>query len=408
MSSFSRQLASLSSAIDDLHAETSSSPSHFLAALTTLHLITRNLILHPDEAKYRSLNLSSRALHPRIGRWPAAVAYLRVIGFTTTTADAAAAPVDADHRMRIESVDPRLLDIALQLLGGSLEDAKKAAEAAATIAEGEQSGGKAELPNAPRDEEMKASEQELQDRQLSERLQREEDAKPFISRPSSARAQPTAADDDGDLLPPPPSPPASSMETDADLRPDLQPTYNISDVKRFLTQLRSETTTAVTASTPSLSPPPPDPSLAAQLQWAINDAYLASLSLLSKITHNLLTHPSETRYRHLSLTNDTVQRRVGVYPAALSFLEWIGFRREGAGGEGEGMTMEGEGDRMRWERALSVLQRLMEESKPSEEEAEQRRLGPVERELRVMDYNPAFLNGQRTQHRTCTPCALSL
>ena len=356
MSSYTRQLLAFADVLQRLHNQTST-PADYTATLTTLSTITRNLLTHPLPPRYTTLNLALPALQQKLARYPAAVEWLRLVGFERDVVDA----VEAEEAGRLVvrgEVDRKVVDVAVQVIEGGLEEAKRDEEKAAVK----------QSADAGADVEMRST-QEDEDRKLSERLQREENNR--NKRPSKA-ADASPADDSEH----------GERESDADLRVKLQADYNISDVKRALSALKQQIqSTLSTSSSSSLPSSPPSDSD----NYATSDAYLASLTLLHKITTNLRT--GDDKYRTLKLSNPTLATKLAAYPAALDYLRFLGFE------EKEERTMRVERvDGVRVDRAAVILQRVIEAETPTEEEKEHRALGAVDRELRVMEYEPAMLN----------------
>ena len=363
MSAYTKQLLALADVLTRLHTQ-SASPADYTATLTTLSTITRNLLTTPLPPRYTTLNLTLPALQHKLARYPAAVEWLRLVGFEREAADVVeeeAVVVGSKLVLRGE-VDRTVVEVAVQVIEGGLEEARRDEEKAA-VKQPETS------TPAIDDVEMRTT-QEEDDRKLSERLQREEDSR--NKRPSSSgKSAAVEQADDGE------------WESDADLRVKLQADYNISDVKRALSALKQQIHSAVSSSShSSLSSTTPS---ADSDNYAASDAYLATLSLLHKITTNLRT--GEDKYRTLKLSNATLNSRLAVYPAAVDYLRFLGFEER----EERTMTVDCV-DGVRVDRAAAILQRVIEAETPSEDEREHRTLGPVDRELRVMDYEPAMLN----------------
>ena len=359
MSAYTTQLLAFADVLARLHSQTGTA-ADYTASLTTLSTITHNLLTHPLPPRYTILNLALATLQQRLVRHPAAIDWLRLVGFER-------GEDDGGGRLLLRGeVDRKVVEIAVQVIEGGLEEARRDEEKAAGVKQ-QLTGSSGETAA---DVEMRSTlTQEDEDRQLSERLQREENSR--NKQPSNKAAD--TADDEWD----------GQRESDAELRVQLQADYNISDVRRALGALKQQIQSALaSASSSSLSSPPSESD-----GYAASDAYLASLSLLHKITANLRTGCD--KYRTLKLTNATVAAKLAVYPAALDYLRFLGFDEQ----RDERTTMRLERvDAVRVERAAVILQRVIEAETPSDEEKEHRTLGPVERELRVMEYEPAMLN----------------
>lgn len=79
--------------------------------LRTLRIITRNLLDHPEDARYRSLRVSNPALNTNVFQRDSAVKYLELIGFREE--------VDADgqpFRSCTDQINRDLLERALSII----------------------------------------------------------------------------------------------------------------------------------------------------------------------------------------------------------------------------------------------------------------------------------------------------
>ena len=366
MSAYTKQLLAFADVLTRLHTQIAT-PADYTATLTTLHTITRNLLTLPLPPRYTTLNLALPALQHKLARHGAAVEWLRLVGFEREAADGI---LGESGKMVVRGeVDRKAVEVAVQVIEGGLEEAKRDEEKA-TVKQPQSSSADSE------DVEMRPT-QEDEDRKLSERLQREEDSR-NNRRPSKSADTATAEEVEE----------SGERESEADLRVQLQADYNISDVKRALSALKQQIHSALSSSSSSSSSSPSTSSSSAPSDtdnYAASDAYLASLTLLHKITTNLRT--AEDKYRTLKLSNATLATKLAAFPAALDYLHFLGFE------EREERTMRVERvDGVRVDRAAVILQRVIEAETPSEEEREHRSLGPVDRELRVMEYEPAMLN----------------
>ena len=308
MSAYTKQLLAFADVLTRLHSQTTT-PADYTATLTTLSTITRNLLTHPLPPRYTTLNLTLPALQQKLARYPAAIEWLRLVGFEREAAEGAEAE---GGRMLVRGeVDRKVVDVAVQVIEGGLEEAKRDEEKA-TVKQPQPSRADGE------DVEMRSS-QEEEDRKLSEQLQREENShNNRTTKTKNAADTASESAEDGE------------WESDADLRVKLQADYNISDVKRALSALKQQIQSALSSfssSPPSLSSPSSSSPDTDSDNHAASDAYLASLSLLHKITTNLRT--GEDKYRTLKLTNATLATKLAAYPAALDYVRFLGFEESG-------------------------------------------------------------------------------
>lgn len=380
MSAYTKQLLKFADVLTRLHTQTTT-PADYTTTLTTLSTITHNLATTPLQPRYTTLNLNLPILQRRLVRYPAALEWLRLIGFEQD--DGEATGVEGGERMVLRGeLDKKVVEVAVQVIEGGLEEAKLDEEKAA--------GTQQQPPSRDRansgDVDIRSS-QEEEDRKLGERLQREEN-----SRNNRTTKAPAAAAE----------PVEEQRETDADMRVNLQADYNISDVKRALSALKQQIQSALSnssssssSSSASLSSSSSSLPIIDSHNHAASDAYLASLNLLHKLTTNLLPtnqqQPPHDKYRTLKLSNPTLHSKLACYPAALDYLRFLGFEERSEEGE-EGVMRVERVDGVRVERAAAILQRVIQAETPSDEEREHRMLGAVDRELRVMEYEPAVLN----------------
>ena len=374
MSAYTKQLLAFADVLTRLQSQTES-PADYTATLTTLCTITRNLLTHPLPPRYASLNLALPALQRKLARYSAAVEWLRLLGFQrdaeagnghadTDWGDSSSSSGSSGSRLVVRAeVDRKGVEVAVQVIEGGLEEARRDEEKAAVKQPPQRSEA------ASDDVEMRSM-QEEEDRRLSEQLQRDEDSRNSSRKTSGQAGTGSAGSSRG----------SSEQESDADLRVNLQADYNISDVKRSLTSLQQQIAAAVTSSASSAPP-----GLSSD-EHAASNAYLASLTLLHKLTTNLRT--GEEKYRLLKLSNATLASKLAAYPAALDYLRFLGFEESAERDTLEAQRVDG----VRVERAAAILHRVIEAETPSAEEQAHRSLGPVDNEVRVMEYEAAVLN----------------
>ena len=193
------------------------------------------------------------------------------------------------------------------------------------------------------------------------------------------------------------------------MKPDLEPSYNIAEVRLALKQLYSEVE--------ALQPPPqPDevtgtitPFARSMHNLSIRDAYCSVLDTLIKITQNLLKTPVNPQHLRINLGNPVVRKKFAGFKGAVELLKFCGFRESTAMDEGDAFAapvsptsapLSPSSDASSYlvlpesalpdsvfkiTRALSILSKQRADSAPTQLEMDRRALGPIQRELRVWD-----------------------
>lgn len=349
MASFNQKLMRVMNAIENLQSDCGDTSS-YVEALKTLIKISTNL-QQSDDQKFRTLNTSAAALRSKLTKYVAGQDILKAIGFTARPDD------DARWELTSQNEDKDFIETAVSLLQRALKQQSQPSTTSSTPP--------ITSPVSP---------QEQADREYSLQLQRQDDQSSSSSSSSSnITANPTAMQiDDQEIT-------TINVEQEKDLRADLNPTYNISEVRRALTALRQQINA--------------DPhQMVDSNEFTRRLFYVSCLTILSKITANLLKPDKESKYRTLNLRNDSLSKHIAAYEGATEYLSFLGFIRC-RDATSDTMTLDAsDEDSQRITRALSVLNRVLTEVQPSEEEREQHAMGPVEREPRLMRFEQALLN----------------
>jgi len=339
----------------------------YCSVLSTLHKISNNMLRTPPNPSHLTLNLNSPAVQRRFGRYSGALKLLSWMGLEEEGSDGQAVHTMQMKLERLEKMRVRI-------------------ERAAVIID------RVKEEHSP----PKAEEDMVMDSDVTMN-----DAAVAPSSVFLANAEDGASGTIGSSSV---SPPAVS---DEEMKPDLQPTYNIAEVRSALNQLMQEvdaTLPPVTISQPastalpsSATPSTPTPLDLYLRSLNVRESFCEVLGPLIKVTQNLLRTPLNPAHLRINLANSTVERKFGRYAGAVAYLKFLGFKetRQDNGAEAESaatlsklLSIDEElirSEQIKLNRALSIIAKLREEATPTVEEVEQRKLGPVDREMRVFD-----------------------
>jgi len=399
----------------EVPAEDEALRSAYCAVLTTLSRVGGNLLKQPANPLHLQLNLRSAAVLTKFGQYNGARALLRFMGFEeklSAEAHSMAVPMEQlpQLRVRIERAVVILARVKQehepQPAGGQehgMADVAVAADpaTASPAAAASAKGGAAAMEDTP----------------------------VAVVAPSSMFLA-NAEDEGGGSQAGSPSPPP-----DEEMKPDLNPSYNIAEVRAAIKTLFAEVeasfAAAATAAAPSASSSAAAPRLspfeARMRRFEVREAFVSVADTLAKVTANVLKTPPNPAHLRINLANAAVQKKFARFAGARDYLRFLGFKETNSSPPQSASSVTEDAaavavaapdtpsaaaadaaassqwlvlseadlvDPVKLQRALSILQQQRAEACLSSEEELQRSLGPIDRGLRVFDVNNAVVTRQ--------------
>lgn len=406
----------------DEQAETALKSS-YAAMLGTLSKVAGNLLKTPPNPAHLALNLRSAAVLTKFAAHNGARALLRFLGFEERlSAEAHSMVVPLENLVQLRTRIERALTVIGKVREENTpppaEDADMADAIAASLASSSSSAAAATaVAPSSRAAVSSSSSVAAASAVASSAASMEDDDAPLVAAPASVfLANSDDADGSDAVGSPSPSPP------DEEMRANLNPAYDVGDVKSALRNLFTQVDViaappAVAASSSSSGAAAPRASPFAQRlrRFTVRESYVSVIDTLAKVTGNLLRTPVNPQHLRINIANATVYKKFAQFAGAREYLAFLGFKESSnaapaaaaaagsdaaaapaattspsADGAAQYLVLSESdlnSDQIKLQRALSMLQQARNDALLTEAEQLQQQLGPIDRSLRVFDVN---------------------